>query len=225
MKKILLILGLVCSGLCGYGQSAYSEHIIDTGIEKGDVLFSLLLGGTHPAHHATMQVQGNGINDTVDWGSTGGMYGLSTLYFLNDYVGYGMEVNGMDTTYAVQRVDNVQIKTAMDVWSAMLSGRLNMNPHQSVRLYVPVGAGLSLVRNRWRLPDTNQSAEETYLSLGYFIGAGIETNLNSKDHSIGLEVRYTRFGFDKDQFLDGLRLSGRQGYGYLAVLLKLNYRF
>ena len=225
MKKILVMGIFLLAGVMGYGQSVYSERLIGPGIEKGDVIFSVLLGGTRPAHAADMHVQGGEVNANVDWGSNGGMYGLSGIYFPNAYLGYGMEINGMDTTYASKQFNTTQIKTAMDVWSAMLSGRLNINPHQSVRLYVPAGVGLSLARSRWRESDTGQSAEDTYLSVGYFIGAGIETNLNSNDRSIGLEVRYTHFGFDKEQFLGGFKLSGQKNYGYLALLLKLNYRF
>ena len=224
MKKLSIGLFLcLLSGNSLWSQSSYSEHVISEGIRQGDVLFSVFAGGMRPAHKTG--IKASGIDSELPWGGTGGQYGVGGVRFFHDYIGFGLELNGANTTYASKMRSGVQFKTAMDVWSTFLTSRININPYHPVRLYVPMGAGLSLARSRWKNVSVDTSDENTDVSLGYFIGACIETNWNSQDQSVGLEVRYSNFGFNKAQYIDKVQLSGQGRYGYLSVVLKLSYRF
>lgn len=224
MKKIVIVLISLLAAATVRAQSAYSEHVIDKGIGRGDRLFSLFVGGANPMGSNSFNIEAATTKQDVKWGKTGVMYGVSILQFVHDFVGVGLEASGTNTTYAQTWVDGASYKTATSLWSGMVTGRLNLNPYQTVRVYVPAGVGLTYARNRWRIDGANADVEKS-LSYGYFVGMGVETNFNGPDKGVGVEVRYHGFGADLDNHAGGTNIHGKKQLGYLAVLLKMNYRF
>ncbi|MBP5403886.1 MAG: porin family protein [Elusimicrobiaceae bacterium] len=225
MKKIIVLLSvLFLTGLAN-AQNAYTEHEIDVGIRQGDTLFSLFVGGATPMAANAFNVDINDTHEEMKWGKMGVQYGVSVFYFVHDFVGVGLEASGVNSTYAQKWIGNTQYKTATDLWNGMILGRININPYQPVRVYVPAGVGLTWARNRWETNDGQESPIEKSLSYGYFVGLGIETNFRGKDKSIGLEVRYSGFGADLDNRLAGAIIREKNKLEYLSILLKLNYRF
>ena len=220
----MIVTIVLCAAMFARAQSAYSEHIIEEGIRRGDTLFSLFAGGASPTN-ATFDVNVSGKSEEMKWGKTGVEYGVSILYFVHDYVGFGLEASGMNSTYARKWIGNTEYKTATDLWNGMIVGRLNFNPYQSVRMYLPVGLGLTWARNRWKTNDDQTSPTEKSLSYGYFVGIGLETNFDGLDKSVGVEVRYNGFGADLDNRLGVARMNGKHQMEYVSVLFKLSYRF
>ena len=223
MKKTLCLFLLLGVGLCGYGQSDYSEHTAAPGFAAGDQLFSVFIGMASPRGKSGVRVGNPG--KELAWGDNGVQYGIEGMQFANPYIGYGLEISGMNTTYAAKNVGGVNYRTAMDSWNGLLRLRLNINPYNPVRVYVPVGAGMTYVRSRCYTSASSESSVGHSLSFGYFAGVGLETNWTRSGQSVGLEVRYHGFGFDTDKMLDGQTASGNKNLGYMSVLLKMNYRF
>ena len=223
MKKILLSLGLLFLGLHVGAQSFYSEHVVRAGIAPEDVLFSVFLGSGQPMGSSAFTVKGT--DQTLGWGKTGVEYGASIMYFVNAYLGFGLEASGMNTTYAHQWVNNVQYKTATDMWNGKILARLTLNPHHPVRVYVPLGVGLAWARNRWQTDLHQQQPVEKSLSYGYMVGLGLEANVRGPAQSIGVEVRYNGFGADLDTRVDNHFVSNKRPLNYFSLLLKFNYRF
>ncbi len=223
MKKILLSLCLLVLSVYVGAQSAYSEHVIEKGIATEDVLFSVFLGGGQPVGASAFTVKGT--DQTLGWGKTGVEYGMSALYFVNAYLGFGLEISGMNTTYAHQWINNIQYKTATDMWNGKILARLTLNPHQAVRVYVPLGMGLAWARNRWQTDLRQRQPVEKSLSYGYMVGLGVEANVRGPAQSIGAEVRYNGFGADLDSRVDDHFVSNKRPLHYFSFLLKFNYRF
>ena len=223
MKKVLILFFLLSTGLVGYGQSDYSAHNAAPGFATGDRLFSAFVGMASPNGKSGVRV-GNP-EEELAWGDNGVQYGIEGMAFATPYIGYGLEISGMNTTYAAKKVAEVNYRTAMSLWNGLLRLRLNVNPYHPVRLYIPVGAGMTYARSRCYTNTGSESMVGHSLSFGYFAGLGLETDWSRAGQSVGLEVRYHGFAFDTDKLLDGRPASGNKNYGYLSVLLKLNYRF
>ena len=225
MKKLIVLLGMLLPGVLATAQSSYSEHQIGAGIRKGDTLFSLFAGAANPIDSAAFSLDINDTHEEMKWGGTGVQYGMSVFYFVHDFIGIGLEASGVNSTYAQKWMGNTQYKTSTDLWNGMIVGRLNINPYQTVRVYVPAGVGLTWAQNRWRTDAGQRAPTEKGLSYGYFVGVGIESNFRGQDKSVGLEVRYNGFGADLDNRLAGAVIHGKRKLEYLSVLVKLNYRF
>ena len=225
MKKIIVLLGVLFVAALAKAQNAYNEHEINAGIRQGDTLFSVFVGGATPMDADALKVDLNGQREEMKWGKMGVQYGVSVFYFVHDFFGVGLEASGVNSTYAEKWIGNTQYKTATDLWNGMILGRININPYQPVRVYVPAGVGLTWARNRWETDDGQKAPIEKSLSYGYFVGVGIETNFRREDKSVGLEVRYNGLGADLDNRLAGATIREKNNLAYLSVLLKLNYRF
>ena len=223
MKKILFIACLLFASMWAGAQSAYSRHVVSAAIAPDEVLFSVFLGSGQPMDSSAFNVKGT--NQTLGWGKTGVEYGMSALYFVNAYLGFGLEVSGMNTTYATRWINDIQYKTSTDMWNGKILARLTLNPHNSWRVYVPVGFGLAWARNRWKTDLHSEQPVEKSLSYGYMVGIGLETNVRSPAQSIGVEVRYNGFGADLDTRVAEHFISNKRPLNYFSILLKLNYRF
>lgn len=226
-RNLVAICFLLLVGMVGYAQSEYSSHVIEKGIEKGDTLFSLFAGPAFPLNKSGIKVESDLGMKELEWGNTGTQYGFSVLQFINSYLGAGVEVSGMTTAHASKWVDDEKLKTSMNLINAMLTARVNVNPHNPVRFYIPFGAGITSAQGKVKVADSDEASIKARTnSFGYFVGAGLETNLGSKGGAIGIETRYTGFRFNTDKFGDdGEKIAGKRNYRYLSVLLKLSYRF
>ena len=223
MKKILLLFLLAGVELTGYGQGNYSGLEADPGFAEGKQLFSVFVGLAYPRGTSGVRVGSDG--EELNWGDSGVQYGVEVINFATPYIGYGAELSGMSTTYAVKNVTGTNYKNVMDLWNGMLRLRLNINPYNRVRVYVPAGGGMTYARSRCYASTQQESNVGRSVSFGYFVGIGLETDWARSGQSVGLEVRYHGFEFDTDKIVDGQTANGNKNYGYMSVLLKLNYRF
>ena len=231
MKK-LAVLGVLLGVLFGFAASAKAE-----GIEAGTQLVSGYLGGSAPLQDAGLDdlyYRDGGVyifhlND-LDWGDAGVTFGASYLYFLNDYFGLGGEISG--TVFGEAEYDTYSpfghstFKSSMSTFNAMAVGRVNVNPQSRVRVYFPFGLGLTSAKGEIKLdsPMGNDSTDGTTTSIGYFIGAGIETDLGESNWVLGGEIRYQGFQFDTAKYdMDGI--SGKENYSYLSFMAKVGYKF
>ena len=222
-------------------HDAGNKHIVESGITQGDNMFSFMLGGAFPLGDSGVDVEES---SKPKWGGNGLEYGLSYLYFVNEYLGLGVEIRGMNTANASKRYSgslgygtySELYKTKMDLFNFMITGRLNANPHEKARVYFPFGFGLTSARGTFKVDGFasgggsfvryNESYKATTSSLGYFIGVGAETNLDDANNwTFGAELRYNGFTFDTDKLVPDTKLNGKQHYGYMSLLLKLGYRF
>ena len=221
------------------------DHQIEQGITRGDNMVSVLLGAGFPLGDSGITAYDDAKEESLgklDWGDPGVQYGLSVMTFLTDYLGLGLEISGMNTSKAEKNssgtYDSVDYKakyeTKMNLFNVMLTARINANPEQRTRVYIPLGIGVTSAKGTVKfaveVPEYDYSETEKYsatsASLGYFVGLGVETNLDAANHwSLGAETRYSGFTFDTDKLVEGEKVEGKQHYGYLSVLVKLGYRF
>lgn len=227
MKKSIIISLFLVAGMCASAQSLYRDHVIDTGITTGDYLFAVMLGAGFPHGDLGKNMSTWDDKSNLDWGKTGLNYGFSLQRFVHDYFGLGLEVSGFNTRESSLssgyngtsgRV-NTQAKTDAEIYNIMLSARLNVNPQHELRVYIPFGAGVTVARMHTTIKEetagvvTEDEGASNRNSLGYFAGLGIERNVWGEGGLIGLEGRYSNFGFHGSR------------YDYFSALLKFGYRF
>ena len=209
------------------------------GIEAGQHMWALYLGGASALQKAGYKGSDMGLNDKEEmkWGAAGGVAGFSYLIFPSEYFGIGLEANdgffgGEEYKFSAAGKD-YKIDTGMNVFNAMVSMRLNVNPQSRFRLYVPFGAGYTWSTGLFAWEETAAGAtkEKTYHassgSLGYFAGVGFEIDLGDR-WSLGAEGRYNAFKYDTDEFskkYGGNKLVGEKDYSYISVAFKASYRF
>ena len=159
------------------------------------------------------------------------MSGMNTADAAKNYSGLG-SISGITCKYSELYT------TSMDLFNAMLTGRINVNPQEEkFRVYFPFGAGFTSAKGTFRVKGSavgggsyisyNKNYSATTTSLGYFLGIGFESTLDDTDNrvSLGLEMRYNGFTFDTDKLVPNVTLNGKKHYSYLSFLLRIGYRF
>ncbi|MBP5403887.1 MAG: outer membrane beta-barrel protein [Elusimicrobiaceae bacterium] len=209
---------------------------VNAGISQGDSMVSLMLGVGVPLGDSGIDIEES---SKPKWGGAGFNYGLSYLYFVNESLGLGFEVSGMNTANATKDYSGLgyseHYTNSMDLFNAMLTGRINVNPQEEhCRVYFPFGAGFTSAKGTFKVKAEDSyygSFDERYsattTSLGYFLGLGFESTVGDIDNriSVGLEMRYNGFAFDTDKLISNHPLNGKKHYSYLSFLLKVGYRF
>ncbi len=230
MKK-LAVFAVLLGIFFGFASSVKAK-----GIEAGTQLVSGYLGALAPLQDAGMDdmyfYDGSHlfkIND-LDWGDSGVGFGASYLYFLSDYFGVGGEVSGGAFSEAEYELHSFNgrstFKSSMNTFNLMAVGRLNVNPQNRVRVYVPFGVGLTSAKGKIKLESWagNESVDGSSSSFGYFVGAGVEADLGQSNWVVGGEIRYQGFRFDLGKYdIEGV--SGTKNYSYLSILAKVGYKF
>lgn len=234
MKK-LVALAAVLGLLAVYMPSAKAA-----GIEAGQSMVSLTGGVAIPAQKSGVKIEDDGVTyGELYWGNTGGQFGLSYMYFVHEYIGVGLELNDAffgekeQTIVSIPGVGKDSFKSKMNTFNAMVTARVNANPKNSLRVYVPFGLGLTHAKGKikeiWNdFYDPADSGSESYSSsnnsFGWFVGLGAEADVT--DHfALGAEVRYAGFRVDTDKYDDEGSVNGKKNYGYTSILVKASYRF
>lgn len=225
MKKVvvLAILSVLFFGLAPVAKA--------TGIEAGTRFIGGYLGGASPLQDSGMREEGT----AIDWGDTGIQSGISYVYFINEHLGVGAEFSGAvfaeaEYNFYGAGLDYENIKTSMILFNAMATARINLNPYNRVRVYIPFGLGFTSAEGKVKLAGHESGryykGEVTgnTTSLGYFAGVGLEADLGRSNWVLGGEVRYSGFQFDTDEFFNGDGF-GKKNYSYLSVLAKIGYKF
>lgn len=230
MKKVLAIVFL--SVLCAWPAAAQAQ-----GIEAGDQTVSVFLGGAAPVNESGVKVYTAYSSDELDWGDAAVSYGAQYLYALTPYFAFGAEFNGNNfddaeydyRAYSGFSSQHYNYQSSMNVYNFMAAGRFTVNPQANTRFYIPFGLGVASAKGKIKIDASgvvaNGSGEVsgTSTSFAYYIGAGLEGNLN-ENWILGAEARYQGFQFDNGKYdVDGL--SGKQDLGFVSVLLKLSYKF
>ncbi len=238
MKK-LTFLAVLISMLCAWPVAASAQ-----GIEKGDQMVSVFLGGAAPLNESGVNSEaltGDPIaNAELDWGDGALSYGVQYMYALTPHFAIGAEYNGnsfgdaeYERTYFASASDwgEDEVESKMNVQNFMVAGRYTFNPQANTRFYIPLGLGmasskatfsLSYVEMAGGLLDQDSSStSQRSTSFAYYIGLGMEGNFHN-NWVWGLEGRYQAFTFDYGKFSDEY---GKEDLSYFALLLKLGYRF
>lgn len=238
MKK-LMFLAVLISMLCAWPVAASAQ-----GVEKGDQMVSVFLGGAAPLNESGVNSEaltGDPIaNAELDWGDGALSYGVQYMYALTPHFAIGAEYNGnsfgdaeYERTYFASASDwgEDEVESKMNVQNFMVAGRYTFNPQANTRFYIPLGLGmasskatfsLSYVEMAGGLLDQDSSStSQRSTSFAYYIGLGMEGNFHN-NWVWGLEGRYQAFTFDYGKFSDEY---GKEDLSYFALLLKLGYRF
>lgn len=238
MKK-LTFLAVLISMLCAWPVAASAQ-----GIEKGDQMVSVFLGGAAPLNESGVNSEaltGDPIaNAELDWGDGALSYGVQYMYALTPHFAIGAEYNGnsfgdaeYERTYFASASEwgEDEVESKMNVQNFMVAGRYTFNPQANTRFYIPLGLGmasskatfsLSYVEMAGGLLDQDSSStSQRSTSFAYYIGLGMEGNFHN-NWVWGLEGRYQAFTFDYGKFSDEY---GKEDLSYFALLLKLGYRF
>lgn len=215
----------------------YSDRSITAGSSIAYIQGGLAIpNGGKDLYSPTNEFEGK----KMRYADIGGRFDVSYTYFVNPYFGIGGEIGG--TWFSEEKNQrfypgyNQQIKEgfSMDLFNLHLTGRLNINPYDPVRLYIPFGGGLTVARGTYTyeyrdywMPGWTEPYENdgTTYSMGWFAGLGIEIE-SSPNLVWGAEVRYSNFAFDKDEYgWEHQGISGYDRYGYLSILFKVGVRF
>ena len=238
MRKLTLF-AVLLSMLCAWPTAVSAQ-----GIEQGDQMISVLLGGSAPLQESGVQsesITGDPLgNAELDWGDGAVSYGVQYMYALTPHFAIGAEYNGNNfgdaeyerTSFAsASDWGEDEVESKMNVQNFMVAGRYTFNPQANTRFYIPLGLGmasskatfsLSYVEMAGGLLDQDSSStSQRSTSFAYYIGLGMEGNFHN-NWVWGLEGRYQAFTFDYGKFSDEY---GKEDLSYFALLLKLGYRF
>lgn len=214
MKKILIICAFLLAQLPAAAQQTY-------GIEQGDTQLSGFVGGSFPTNKYDVEED---FGDDLDWADDGVSLGGQVMYFANPYLGIGAELSGSFFDYAETpsyfRADNGtlwrgKLETRMQTVHLMAAARVNINPANRFRVYIPGGIGAAFSRGEMRFGRLMEE-KETSTGFAYYIGLGAEFAIKPQ-LIVGGEVRYT--GFDFKAF------GERYDLQYASVLAKVAYKF
>ena len=238
MKKITL-LAVFLSMLCAWPTAVSAQ-----GIEKGDQMVSVFLGGAAPLQDSGVHsesITGDAIgNSVLDWGDGAASYGVQYMYAITPNFAIGAEYNGNnfgEAEYEREYFLNTsnwgedEVDSKMNVNNFMVAGRYTVNPQANTRFYIPLGLGIATAKATFDysyaemigglLDRDSSSASKTSTSFAYYLGLGVEGNIN-ENWIWGVEGRYQGFQFDYGKFSDEY---GTENLSYFALLLKLGYRF
>lgn len=238
MKKLTL-LAVLLSMLCAWPVAVSAQ-----GIEKGDQMVSVFLGGAAPLQDSGVRsesITGDSVgNSVLDWGDGAGSYGAQYMYALTPHFAIGAEYNGNnfgDAEYEREYfldIDNWgedEINSKMNVQNFMVAGRYTFNPQAKTRFYIPLGLGIASSKATFDysyaerigglLDRDSSSASKRTTSFAYYVGLGLEGTFN-ENWIWGVEGRYQAFTFDYGKFSNEY---GKENLSYFALLFKLGYRF
>lgn len=117
-----------------------------------------------------------------------------------------------------------RLKVNANSFQFMLAGRITLNPQDDFRLYLPLGIGIQNTRVKYDLQFNMKNANfyssgsKKYSSTAYYIGVGLEKELEGND-LIGLEARYHSFSFKQDDW----NISAHPYYYTIAI--KIGHKF
>ncbi len=238
MRKLTLF-AVLLSMLCAWPTAVSAQ-----GIEQGDQMISVLLGGSAPLQESGVQsesITGDPLgNAELDWGDGAVSYGVQYMYALTPHFAIGAEYNGNnfgDAEYEREYFFNAanwgedEIDSKMNVQNFMVAGRYTFNPQANIRFYIPLGLGMASSKATFdysyaemiggALDRDSSSSSKTSTSFAYYLGLGMEGQIN--DHWVwGAEGRYQAFTFDYGKFSNEY---GKENLSYFALLFKLGYRF
>ncbi len=238
MKKLTLF-AVLLSMLCAWPMDGSAQ-----GIEKGDQLVSVFLGGSAPLQESGVRsesITGDSLgNAELDWGDGAASYGVQYMYALTSHFAIGAEYNGNnfgEAEYEREYFFNTanwgedEIDSKMNVQNFMVAARYTFNPQANTRFYIPLGLGIASSKATFdynyaemsggALDRDSSSTSKTSTSFAYYLGLGMEGQIN--DNWVwGVEGRYQAFTFDYGKFSNEY---GKENLSYFALLFKLGYRF
>ncbi len=175
-----------------------SNHYSEYGIHGGDVMISVFGGYSRSV---------NKVED-AEWGKKGGLtWGGSVLVFPSRVIGLGVEFNS--TQFRKAKIGgeiigfqyfDIYDKVKMD--NVLFALRLNVNPNSRVRVYFPLGAGVSFQRieSRASSPLITVKATDKDHGFAYYGGMGVEASL-TKNLVFGVEARLQGAHVKEEDFL------------------------
>lgn len=220
MRKLLFAFVTLFLSTAAFAQLEVGQHMIGGRVGLG------------------FQLQNSGITysnygDTLDWGTLGDEWGLSYYYNVEEHIGLGADLSlasfdGGDVNLFGSGDDE---EMSARLFNAMLSARFTLNPQQRFRFYVPVGAGLVSSKQKMEVNSNSlhYSKSATDNSFGWFIGAGLESDIGHNGWSWGLEARLNGFSYDYDKLTDGapapIASKGNRNLSYMSFQLRISKRF
>ena len=171
------------------------------------------------------------------WGNVGFGTGLSYLYYPTPFIGFGIDgsIKGFQGTREEEWIrhghhyyyDDAEL--SLQQIQLLGAARVYLNPESRVRLYMPLGAGISLVNGKMEY-DTDSywhSHEDNYTtsSFAYYAGVGLEFETNN-GLVFGLEARYNAFDYNVGKLADRVGVpnsAGKERYEYVSLLFSFGF--
>lgn len=123
--------------------------------------------------------------------------GISALYFSSRSFALGFGIDIVETEKITDGSFN-QTEGKLDYQMLKLMARINLNPDNSVRVYIPFGIGYGHFKQTYRgtiksyYDYWNYDIDKDANKLAHFVGLGLEFNV-TPSLSLGLEGQYTAF--------------------------------
>ena len=171
------------------------------------------------------------------WGNVGFGMGLSYFYYPTSYIGIGIDgsIKGFRGTQQEEWFQHGhhwhcdESELSMQQFQILGATRLYLNPESRVRLYVPLGAGISVVNGEieyksddyWDRYDNNYATS----SFTYYAGVGLEFEANN-GLVMGLEARYNAFDYNMGKLADRVGVPssvGKEKYEYVSLSFTLGF--
>lgn len=170
------------------------------------------------------------------WGNFGFGVGLSYMYFPSSHIGLGIESSikgfrGSEQTtwwHHGHHWDCEDTELSLQQFQVMGATRLYLNPESRTRLYIPLGAGISIVNGEVTYNgDHFYSYEEDYTtsSFTYYAGVGLEFEANN-GLVFGLEARYNAFDYNMGKLADRVGVTtdkGKERYDSVSLLFTFGF--
>lgn len=214
------------------GMFLFPAKSFAQGIENGQAVGNFYLGVGSALNKSGMEVDGQDLS----WGNVGVDTGFSFLYFPSSFLGIGAEIRyaafqGSETLEYVPGWwywHTLETDFDLNTIHIMGTGRLNINPHSQIRLYVPFGAGIALSKGsmsyKW---DGHEyySSENYDTSFSWYAGIGLEFETES-GLAWGIEARYNAFEHDYEDlipYVGGHIVETNPERKYVSFMLKLQF--
>ena len=170
------------------------------------------------------------------WGNFGVGMGMSYFYFPSEYIGIG--IDGALKGFRGSEQENwfrhghhwdvEEAKLSMQQFQILGATRIYLNPQSRARLYVPLGAGISVVNGEIEYDgDHWYSYEENYAtsSFTYYAGIGLEFEANN-GLVWGLEARYSAFDYNMGKLASRVGVEtniGKDKYESVSLLFTFGF--
>lgn len=220
MKKFLIFIFLFFIVLNVKAENIFDNEESSSSISKGNLIAELGIGGeyfSYGAHRAGIKTGAFLLN-------------LRALYAVDDYVNVGLEGifgrGGMgggtaipygseydSPWFNVKKEDNYH-----DTWAVMFASRVNFNPQDSNRFYMPLGVGYMQINQiteykAYSLIIPGQShefKEDRKIGGGIAFYSGLGWEYDFGGFIFGLESRFTVFKCSA-KYIEGISLLARFG--------------
>lgn len=169
------------------GQTSHSTNVAQEaayGIYEGSKQVNYFIGAAIPT-------TSDDLNDII---KTGLHYGFEVLFSIVDNVATGFEFSGNMADGKNLEVYGYSGHIDIQQYNFMFANKIYINPHDRVRLYLPVGLGVTSTHAKLKVRgyDTETDSDS---SFAWYVGQGLEVDV-SESVFLGIDGRFNQSKYE-----------------------------